>query len=401
MGVNITYMGTKRALASAVSDVIGHAQHGIMLDAFSGMCAVGEAVGESRQIWNNDIQVFASKVAQALFTSRELPLSPLSCGDIHFDRFKSQEVLLSRSFSNSLAAEADLLLATSFPAFGRGLTTLQHKLANDTVNCRARSPHLFATTYAGTFFGVKQSIEIDSIITALRAASAEGKIGADGLRWGTIALGRALLKVANSTGHFAQYLKPKRETYRRYIALRKRSLWAEWLSSLAAFSPIGDAEWRKRNKAFNQDSLSLIPRLARSNPGVGVIYADPPYTDDQYSRFYHVLETLILYDYPKVTGAGLYRPARFQTPFSLLSKAPMALLNLIEACANTGADLVMSYPTDGLASKAGADIRAILRKYFRRVEVCRSMPHKHSTFGASKGAAQSATTELIYLARST
>ena len=27
-----------------------------------------------------------------------------------------------------------------------------------------------------------------------------------------------------------------------------------------------------------------------------IIYADPPYTDDQYSRFYHLYETALLYD---------------------------------------------------------------------------------------------------------
>ena len=46
MGINITYMGTKRSLAPAVSEVIADAQRGILLDAFSGMCSVGEAVGQ-------------------------------------------------------------------------------------------------------------------------------------------------------------------------------------------------------------------------------------------------------------------------------------------------------------------------------------------------------------------
>jgi adenine-specific DNA-methyltransferase len=393
-------MGTKRALATAVSDVVGHAQVGTMLDAFSGMCSVGEAVGDSRQIWNNDIQVFASKVAKALFASREAPLSPLTCGDVHFERFSAHRDLLKKYFENSLAAEGDLLMSPSFATFESKLAKLGRTLASDIAGCRARSAHLFATTYSGTFFGVRQSIEADAIVSALNAARNERRITTDNARWGTVALGRSLLKIANSTGHFAQYLKPKTANFRRYIALRKRSLWAEWLSSIAAISPVGDAAWRKLNKAFNQDSLSLIPRLAKSKAEVSVIYADPPYTDDQYSRFYHVLETLCLYDYPTVTGAGLYRPGRFQTPFSIKSRASEALNKLIEASARTGADLVLSYPSDGLASQASVDIRGILKKHFKRVEVCRSIPHQHSTFGASKGKAQEATTELIYLARS-
>jgi adenine-specific DNA-methyltransferase len=400
MGVNITYMGTKRALASAVGEVIQRAQPGTLLDAFSGMCAVGEAVGDSRQIWNNDIQIFASSVARAVFVSRDPPLSPLDCGDLHFPRFKLQRDLLLRCFSKSIDAEADMIAATSYAAFEKKLAKLARTLPKEITEFRLRSPHLFAKTYAGNYFGVRQAIEVDAIVAALCDAKSKKRITADEFRWGTIALGRALLKVANSTGHFAQYLKPKPDNFRRYLSLRQRSLWAEWLSSLASLSPVGTAEWRKGNKAFNQDSLSLIPRLKRGGADVSVIYADPPYTDDQYSRYYHIFETLCLYDYPQVFGAGLYRADRFQTPFSVKSKASKALEQFIKRCAATGADLVLSYPTNGLVTESGIEVRSVLRRHFKRVEICHSMAHKHSTFGASKGPAKAAATELIYLARS-
>jgi adenine-specific DNA-methyltransferase len=394
-------MGTKRALTAAVSDAISYAQPGTMLDAFAGMCAVGEAVGASRQVWNNDIQIFASEVAKGLFVSRSTPLSPLTYGDIHFDRFQKQMAALSRSFAKSLAVEQSLLEANSFPIFLRRFRCLGQVIANDSKACRLRSPHLFSCTYAGTYFGVRQAIEADAIIASLITPdTSKTSRHTEVVRWGKIALGRALLKVANSPGHFAQYLKPKHTNYRRHLALRRRSLWAEWLTSIDTLSPVGTAEWRAKNRVFNEDSLTLIPRLAREGSEISVIYADPPYTDDQYSRFYHILETLCLYDYPRVTGAGLYRPNRFRTPFSLKSEAPEALGELIASAARTGADLILSYPENGLAVKAGANVKGLLKKHFRRVEVSRSVTHNHSTFGASKGAAQSEATELIYLARS-
>ena len=400
VGVNITYMGTKRALVPLVREVIGRAQPGIMLDAFSGMCSVGEFVGPTRQVWNNDIQKFASEVATALFASRQLPLSPLSCGDIHFARFRKQRLLLSQKFPKSLAAEQYLISSETFSQFTRNHKHLDEALALETSKCNLRSAHLFATTYAGTYFGIKQAIEADAIIVSLRSSRSEKQISLDEQRWCLIALGRALLKTANSTGHFAQYLTPKSSNFHRHLALRRRSLWAEWLTSLAGLAPIGGKDWRKHNKVFNQDTLSLIPQLKRAKADISVIYADPPYTDDQYSRFYHLLETLLLYDYPAVSGAGLYRPNRFQTAFSLKSKASSALQLLIELSASTGADFILSYPENGLANKAGADVRSMLRKYFRRVEVSQSVTHLHSTFGASKGPARATATELIYLARS-
>jgi adenine-specific DNA-methyltransferase len=401
MGVGITYMGTKRTLAPAVAEVARHAQPGVLFDAFAGMCSVAESIGEARQIWTNDVQVFACEVARAMFTSRDGPPSPLTYGDIHFDEFRKAQLSLSRSFAVSLAIEQELLQATSFCAFQSKLSNLLRALSNETTKCRSRSPHLFATTYSGSYFGIAQAIDADAIYAALNAASENRSISADEQRWGLIALGRSLLKIANSTGHFAQPLKPKPETFRRYLALRRRLLWSEWLESTAIMSPVGNGTWRKRNRAFNKDSLKLIPHFARVGADVSVIYADPPYTDDQYSRFYHVLETLCLYDYPRVTGVGLYRPNRFQTSFSHKAKSAGALSTLIESSAKTGADLILSYPTNGLAVQAGASVRSLLKTHFRRVEVSRSMQHEHSTFGASKGAAKAPATELIYLARST
>jgi adenine-specific DNA-methyltransferase len=400
MGANITYMGTKRALAPAVADVIKSAQPGTLLDCFSGMCSVGEAVGEARQIWNNDKQIFASKVAEALFLSRKPPPSPLTCADIHYEGFVAQRGILDRAFQNSVVCEEALLKASSFTALESGLSRLRSALEADTSNCRLRSPHLFVSTYGNTYFGVRQSIDADAIIAAIRSARKKTRSSRDDARWATVALGRALLKISNSTGHFAQFLKPKPGNYKRFLALRRRLLWKEWLESLTMLSPVGHLEWRKRNRVFNEDSLSLIPRLVRQKADVSVVYADPPYTDDQYSRFYHLLETMCLYDYPSVSGLGLYRTARFQTPFSIKTRTVVALQRFIETCSKTGADLVLSYPANGLAVDAGADIRAMLKRHFRNVEVSCQMEHVHSTFGASKGPALAAATELIYLARS-
>jgi adenine-specific DNA-methyltransferase len=399
MGMNIPYMGTKRVLAQSVGEIVAHAQDGILLDAFSGMCAVGEAVGKKRQIWNNDAQIFASQVARAVFTSQDIPMSALECADTHFDNFMRQRKRLTQAFLSALNGERRLLQVCSFKEFSRRTKEIRAALDNDLQNCNLRSPRLFTTIYSATFFGVKQSIDADSIVYALCAAKHKRQITPDQYRWGIIALGRALLKIANSTGHFAQYLKPKANTLNRYLALRKRSVWEEWLLSMATISPVGNPAWRKENKAFNQDSLSLLPRLTREKADIGVVYADPPYTDDQYSRFYHLLETLFLYDYPEVTGAGLYRPDRFQTSFSLKSKAPKALDCLIKYTSKLGADLVLSYPANGLVREAGVDVSQLLKNHFSKVEICISQPHQHSTFGASKGQSKFQATEFIYFAR--
>jgi adenine-specific DNA-methyltransferase len=270
-------MGTKRALAPVVAEVIQGAQPGVMLDAFSGMCSVGECVGDTRQVWSNDAQIFAAEVARALFTSRDRALSPHSCAELHYPAFEKQKGRLEKLFARSLAAESAFLECETYAQFAKLQAKFSLTFTREIERCRLRSPHLFSTMYAGSYFGIRQSIEIDSIVAALQHSLAFKTSSRDELRWCTIALGRALLKLSNSTGHFAQYLKPKLNNYRRYLSLRRRSVWAQWLESLADLSAVGDVEWRKENRVFNRDSLKLIPSLTKMGANIGVIYADPPY----------------------------------------------------------------------------------------------------------------------------
>jgi adenine-specific DNA-methyltransferase len=399
MGVNISYMGTKRELAPAVSDVIAQARDGILLDAFAGICSVAEYVGVGRQVWTNDIQIFASEVAKALFTSVDEPLDAVRTADLLFDGFDAHRERLAQQHCRSLSAEVALLQSTSFGSFLKVGAQVSKARASEVANVR-RWCNVFTLTYSDSYFGIRQSIDADAILTAIRAAHRRGWISDDRRRWFTIALGRALLRIANSTGHFAQYLKPHRSSYKRHISQRKRNLWDEFLFSTGELAPVGDAAWRRQNKSFNQDSLELLPLFRTAKRSPSVVYADPPYTDDQYSRFYHIFETLVLYDYPLTSGAGLYRPNRFSSPFSLKSKASAAFHTLVSAVADIGADLVLSYPTNGLLHDAGTCPKSILSKYYRKVECCYSLAYSHSTFGASKGPARSKVTERIYLAQS-
>src|SRR5205807_4428138 len=106
-----SYMGTKKRLASSVADVIETLPDGPMLDGFSGMCAVGEAVGATRQIWNNDVQFFASTVAHALFRSRDLPPSTSVAVEGVFGTFEQQKRILSQRHAAKLTQESEMMQA--------------------------------------------------------------------------------------------------------------------------------------------------------------------------------------------------------------------------------------------------------------------------------------------------
>jgi len=398
LGVGITYMGTKRELASSVLSAVRTAKDGVFLDAFSGMCAIGEEIGTERQVWSNDAQYFASEVANALFVSCEAPLSTLSAAELLYPEFSKHESRLSQAFERSLELENECKDSREFDLFAHVYQKLGATLATERQNLDRMQYVLFSRLYPNTYIGTAQAIEIDAIIRSINKASRRSLISNDQRRWLLIALGRSILKCSSTTGHFAQFLQPKVGSYRRFIEQRKKRIWEEWLKSIDLLSPVGTAPWRFKNRVFNEDSLMLVKRLKKKRIRPRVVYADPPYTDDQYSRFYHLLETLLKYDYPHVSGKGRYRGNRFHTPFSLRSKVKVAFQEFVGGVAAMGSDLVLSYPSNGLLVEVGEDPLVILREHFPKANCYHAISHKHSTMGASKGSVVGSVTEFIYLA---
>ena len=51
---------------------------------------------------------------------------------------------------------------------------------------------------------------------------------------------------------------------------------------------------------FREDTNALVKKIKAD-----VVYIDPPYNSRQYSRFYHILETLTKWDHPTLYGIAL------------------------------------------------------------------------------------------------
>ena len=263
----------------------------------------------------------------------------------------------------------------------------------------SRDYRLFASTYQGTYFGLRQCIELDAVRKGIDVAAPEHDRTLAGVRrWMLAALGAAASRCSNSTGHFAQYLTVSASNVRRVTSQRRRSIHQEWLVSLRATSQVGNYAWRKANRTFNFDACDLLAKLETDRTAPAVIYADPPYTSDQYSRYYHLLETLVHYDYPEVSGKGLYRPDRFVSKWSLKTKVRLSFHSLIAHAAALRSSLVISYPTNGLLPNSEQAIPEMLREYFRSVTRLTPFAHQHSTMGASKGTQRTDVTEQIFVA---
>jgi adenine-specific DNA-methyltransferase len=408
MDLGFTYMGTKRQLANRLADVISCAPPGPLLDAFAGMSAVGNAVALKRPVWCNDIQSFASTVAGAFFTSSSRPKVSSAATEECNLLFADNREKLHRAFASQVAQEqlayssgsltqickvsSNLLDACTSPRAVRKRTRYR-RLPTVDPYC------LFAITYSGGYIGLQQAIDIDSLRFAIDGLLQKKLINKETYRWMLIALCRALARASNSTGHFAQYLSVKEHTKPIFLTQRQKSIWHEWQRALDSMHPLGTKQWRRSNKVFQSESIQLLRRLRRSKIPPAVVYCDPPYKADHYSRYYHLVETLILYDYPQIDCKGQYRPDRFYSPFSIKTKVRDAFKELIDAAAGLSSVLVLSYPDNGLLGNARDELVRLLHERFSKVEIAAELKHEHSTLGASKGVEREPVTELVFLAR--
>ncbi len=203
--------------------------------------------------------------SRAIFVSRDDPPHTLFVADSLYSLYESHRLSLSATFSGSIAAEMAVVASHTFEELCHRQADLYVQLTAEASRAPLRQHNLFCVKYANTYIGISQAVQIDAIAKAIAVAAEQRIITDDHRRWLIVALGRALLKVSNSTGHFAQFLKPKPSSFKRYLRQRRRDVWSEWLNSTGELNAAGDIDWRKGNKCFNEDSLTLIPKLGRSS----------------------------------------------------------------------------------------------------------------------------------------
>lgn len=112
-------------------------------------------------------------------------------------------------------------------------------------------------------------------------------------------------KIANTVGHFDAYIK-------KPIKFRKLIL-----------NPIGQNQIETLE--IYQETANTLARKIKAD----VAYLDPPYNSRQYSRFYHIYETLVTWNKPLLYGTAL-KPEPENMSVYCTSKAKVAFKDLIE-----------------------------------------------------------------------
>jgi adenine-specific DNA-methyltransferase len=400
--VNFRYMGTKRGLAPAVVELSGaltRDQKGPFADIFAGMGAVATHVGAHRPVIVNDVMAFASGMSAARFlASNRRPTNHVASAI--YPHYQLAYAALSQRWRHRLRVERQAIA-------GGDASLLTYQLTCPHVGTSARlrltaqnasieptdsiDRYVLATTYfSGGYFSTQQAVSIDALRFAIECSGRPEE-----RPWLLGALLLAAATVINAPGHSAQFLKSTSPSmHTRVKRFWSRSIWPVFIDALDALQPIGPISIRRKNVITNMDAISALRSGIQPTPAV--IYADPPYTKDQYSRYYHVFETLYLYDFPASTGAGRYRDNRFVSNFSIKSRVLGAFEELCAAVAQLGRPMILSYPDNGLLCQTGVQTIDLLNNFFA-VKSVSSITINHSSLGGSSGSPSKEAKENIYV----
>lgn len=397
--VVVRYMGTKRHMADHVRDAIADlADGGRVVDLFSGMGSVAESLQDTASVVTNDALSFTAALSRARFTALQRSDSALATAERLRPAFAARLHELERKYVEQLRLESTVLTGTREELVSY-IEHAQHVGNSASRRRDARTAAVSSTTehyelasmyFSAGYLSLRQAIEVDSIRSAI---DADDRL--DDRDWLLGAWIAATSVLINAPGHTAQFLRPNSASaHTRIVRTWVRSIWDEFLDALDTVALVGTEEWRSKNSVFVGDALDLIS--AGQLQSIGAVYADPPYTKDQYSRYYHVYETLYRYDYPDSTGAGRNRSDRFTTGFSLKSAVVASFHDLCRNVARMRVPLIVSYPSAGLLAQLSFTVADVANEYFTNVETL-SFDANHSTMGGSTGKSKKTATENLYV----
>lgn len=334
----IKYMGSKTKIIDFIVEGINfvHKEDRTILDLFAGSASLAGAVGNQVNFVSNDIQQYSKILSKTYLVN----LTEDSIPQID-DIYKRACSIVGDNLDKEYIVDYSSLDLKKF----NDLESKQKALINKEF---LYDYHLFTKNYSGTWWSYEQCVWID----ALRGIADSYK---DSPIYSIFiaSLMFAMAYTSQGTGHYAQYRDAKTNSSFNDICIyRKKEVFKFFkkkFNELCVYN-------LNNITTFTSDFFSLDFKDALANFQGGTVYADPPYCFVHYSRFYHILETLVLYDYPQIQKKneiivkGRYREDRHQSPFCIKTKVEKAFLDMFEGVRNTDSQLVLSYSNTGMIS---------------------------------------------------
>ncbi len=329
-----------------------------LCDAFCGSAVVAWDLAErfDRPLLAGDLQSFATARAAAIVTRTE-PIERFDFVDQWFERARIliDDITLGLRIPGSPSGELKGQITASRHAILRARTYVVNTLSG--VLRHTGRPWPITLAYGGYYFSLFQALTLDALRSTLPRNGKERAVALS-------ALIGAASRCSASPGHTAQPLGTKKDSLPHVIDAWNRSIFEHVKVDIEEIAP---RHARVQGEVEVGSWEQLLDRLA---PG-DVAFCDPPYSDVQYSRFYHVLETLSRGAKVNVSGSGRNPPfsERPESDFSRKSKARVEVEQLITAAAKREIRLVITFPVSRQSNglMAYSFVREA-RKYFPHVD---------------------------------
>lgn len=364
----LKYMGGKREILNDIDSAIANMEVATdtFCDLFAGTSIVAFAFSDKYNIISNDIQQYSSIFAQTYLTDYSTILDIATIVD---------EICKEAA---ELVKEVDERYPDFKFEYKEEISFAEMQLMEDEQMSLITKEFddgfsFFKKSYSGTYWSYEQCKWIDAIRCVAEHRSNTTLYPAI-----LSSLIYAMSYCTQSTGHFAQYRTLSAKNYKSVLQYRLKSvsdLFRKKLTELLATVP----QCTHEHRTSTLDYVDCIETL----PEGSLVYADPPYSAVHYSRFYHVLETLVKYDNPKLEYKGRYRDDRYQSPFDQNSNVRTAFKRLFRAIDEKKCHLLLSYSDNALLPQD--EVMAIAQECFldRYTIVTHTKPYTHMKMGRS------------------
>lgn len=196
------------------------------------------------------------------------------------------------------------------------------------------------------YFSDDNAKKIDACRLKIEKWKKQGKITDSEYYYLLACLIEAADKVANTASVYEAFLKKIKKSADKPIIIK----------------PLDLVFKDKKYEIYNEDSKELIKKIKGD-----ILYLDPPYNTRRYDTNYHLLETIALYDNPKIKGkTGIRIDDTKKSNYCIKNKALIELEDLIKN--SNFKYILLSYNDEGIIPMES--IEKMMKKYgnYKRYE---------------------------------
>jgi adenine-specific DNA-methyltransferase len=354
------YMGHKGRVLKAIRAQVARFTNdaNVLCDPFCGSAVVAWDLAEQfeKPVIAGDLQSFATARAAAILMRTEA-LTDLSFVEAWFQRANDRIEQATQRLRIPPPPSVDL--KKKFLLSRAAVLRARKYVANTFRPNLSRSANTWPVTvaYAGYYFSIQQALALDALRSTLPEHGGERAVALS-------ALIAAASRCSASPGHTAQPLGIKKSSLPHVVDAWNRAVFDYITEEIKEVAP-------RHARMVGETKVGSWETLIQSLHAGDVAFCDPPYSDVQYSRFYHVLETLSRGIRVSVSGSGRNPPfaQRPESDFSRKSRAKAEVEKLMKLASDRHVRLVITFPvsrqSNGLdaATFAGA-----ARRYFPHVD---------------------------------